>query len=198
MAPMSEAKRTIDAVSDAEGWSGRRADARRNHERVLAAAIEVFTELGLEATIPQVAARAGVGKATVYRSFPTKADLVRALAQVHTDWLAERLETAVVEAEDDAYQAMESALVDVFARLSQDRLMADVLSAEGVEHPEAGPRARRILELGIAQGSFRPDATELDVTVLVAGAAHALLELELSDPALWDRYARLALRALRP
>ena len=198
MAQMSEANRAAEAASDTEDWSGRRADARRNHERVLAAAIEVFTEFGLDATIPQVAARADVGKATVYRSFPTKADLVRALAQVHIDWLAARLETAVTEAEEDAYQAMESALVDVFARLSRDRLMADVLSVEGVEHPEAGPRAKRILDLGIAQGSFRPDATELDITVLVAGAAHALLQLELTDPGLWNRYARLALAALRP
>src|SRR5690348_17101316 len=75
-------------------WSDRRADARRNHERVIAAAIEVFAERGLEATVPEVAARAGVGKATVYRSYPTKADLVAAVARHQINWLAERVAAA--------------------------------------------------------------------------------------------------------
>jgi AcrR family transcriptional regulator len=187
------------ADSDASDWSRRRADARRNHERVLAAASEVFTEHGLDATIPQVAARAGVGKATVYRSFPTKADLVRALAQTHTDWLGARLDAAAAEAEHDAYAAMEDALVDIFARLATDRLMADVLSAaDGVEDPVSGGHVQRILDLAIAQGTLRADAQGLDITVFVAGAAHSLLELKIADPEIWRRYARLALAALRP
>src|SRR4051794_1873565 len=99
---------TMATTSSGEDWSDRRADARRNHERVLAAAAEVFTEHGLDATIPQVAARAGVGKATVYRSFPTKADLVRALAQTHVDWLDARIEAALEAAQQDAYRALES------------------------------------------------------------------------------------------
>jgi AcrR family transcriptional regulator len=200
MKPMSGVTESVsDAVGESGEWSTRRADARRNHERVLAAAVEVFTEHGLDATIPQVAARAGVGKATVYRSFPTKADLVRALAQVHTDWLAARLETAAAEAEADAYRAMENALVDIFARLARNRLMADVLSsAEGVEDPGLGRYAERILTLGISQGVFRADAQDMDITVLVAGVAHALLELQVTDLTLWERYARLAIAALRP
>jgi len=182
-----------------QDWSLRRADARRNHERVLAAASEVFTEHGLDATIPQVAARAGVGKATVYRSFPTKADLVRALAQEHSDWLVARLDAALAEAEDDAYGAMEAALVEIFARLATDRLMADVLStAEDVQDPVSGGHVQRILDLAIAQGTLRADAQGLDITVFVAGAAHSLLELKIADPEIWRRYARLALAALRP
>lgn len=180
-------------------WSLRRADARRNHERVLAAAAEVFTEHGLDATIPQVAARAGVGKATVYRSFPTKADLVRALAQEHADWLVARLDVTLAEAGDDAYGAMEAALIEIFARLATDKLMADLLStADGVEDPVSDGHVQRILDLAIAQGTLRADAQGLDITVFVAGAAHSLLELGITDPAIWERYARLALAALRP
>ena len=56
-----------------------RADAVRNFERVLAAATEVLAEKGAEAGVPEIAARAGVGKGTVYRCFPTKEHLIAAV-----------------------------------------------------------------------------------------------------------------------
>jgi AcrR family transcriptional regulator len=57
----------------------RRADARRNYERVLAAAKEVFGELGVSAPLDEVACRAGVGNATMYRHFPSRRELVIAV-----------------------------------------------------------------------------------------------------------------------
>jgi AcrR family transcriptional regulator len=56
-----------------------RADARRNYERVLAAAGEVFGELGVTAPLDEIARRAGVGNATMYRHFPTRRELVIAV-----------------------------------------------------------------------------------------------------------------------
>ena len=56
-----------------------RADARRNYERVLAAAREVFGELGVTAPLDEIARRAGVGNATMYRHFPTRRELVIAV-----------------------------------------------------------------------------------------------------------------------
>lgn len=55
-----------------------RSDAKENRDRVIAAARELFGTDGLEVTMRQIARRAGVGPATLYRRFPTKADLVRA------------------------------------------------------------------------------------------------------------------------
>ena len=55
-----------------------RADAARNVERILRAARDVYSELGPDAPMEAVARRAGVGERTLYRRFPTKADLVRA------------------------------------------------------------------------------------------------------------------------
>jgi AcrR family transcriptional regulator len=182
-----------------EGWAARRADARRNHERVLAAAVEVFTEHGLEATIPQVAARAGVGKATVYRSYPTKADLVHALARVHLDWLNTRIRAAAEAAHDDAFAALTACAEDIFARLAEDRLMIEVLSGvEGLEEdPKEAEHLVTILSLGKEQGALREDVTDTDAHVMLAGVARALLDLGTRDPVVWRRYARLAIAALR-
>ncbi len=57
----------------------RRADAVRNREKVIAAAEQVFAEHGIEAGVPEIAEKAGVGKGTVYRNFETKDDLVAAV-----------------------------------------------------------------------------------------------------------------------
>ncbi|MGB7146911.1 TetR/AcrR family transcriptional regulator, partial [Mycobacterium sp.] len=55
-----------------------RADAARNAERILRAAREIYSEVGPEAPIEAIARRAGVGERTLYRRFPTKAELIRA------------------------------------------------------------------------------------------------------------------------
>src|SRR3954470_9927496 len=57
-----------------------RADARRNREAVIVAAKKLFADQGLDAQIPDVARAAKVGVGTVYRHFPTKDDLIAALA----------------------------------------------------------------------------------------------------------------------
>lgn len=60
-----------------------RADARRNHDKLLAAARQVFAEKGTEGSLDEVARRAGVGPGTLYRHFPTREDLIAALMR---DW----------------------------------------------------------------------------------------------------------------
>ncbi|MET8627291.1 TetR/AcrR family transcriptional regulator [Kitasatospora sp. NPDC004669] len=68
---------------------GKRADAQRNRRTVLAAAAEVFVTSGVDAPIRQIAARAGVGMATIYRHFPTRADLVTAVYRHQIEACAE-------------------------------------------------------------------------------------------------------------
>ncbi|WP_433129338.1 TetR/AcrR family transcriptional regulator [Micromonospora sp. CA-240977] len=67
----------------------RRADAVRNQETLLAAAAEVFVTAGVDAPIRQIAARAGVGMGTIYRHFPTRADLVTAVYRHQIEACAE-------------------------------------------------------------------------------------------------------------
>ena len=67
-----------------------RADARRNREAVIAAAKKLFADEGLDAQMPDVAKAARVGVGTVYRHFPTKEDLIAALAAERFERLAEK------------------------------------------------------------------------------------------------------------
>jgi AcrR family transcriptional regulator len=182
-----------------EEAAGKRSDARRNQTRVLAAAIEVFTERGIEATIPQVAARAGVGKATVYRSYPTKADLIRSIARVHVQWLMTRICEATQG--PDPYEALSSLLLDIATRLAEDRLMIEVVMRVNDRWADDGEGAQRLGGLLAAardQGMLREDVTVADLQVLMGGFAHMLIELGNRDPAVWRRYATLTLAALRP
>ncbi|WP_371100073.1 TetR/AcrR family transcriptional regulator [Streptomyces sp. PU_AKi4] len=68
---------------------GKRADAQRNRRTVLDAAAEAFVTSGVDAPIRQIAARAGVGVGTIYRHFPTRADLVTAVYRHRIEACAE-------------------------------------------------------------------------------------------------------------
>ncbi|WP_042434035.1 TetR/AcrR family transcriptional regulator [Streptacidiphilus anmyonensis] len=68
---------------------GRRADALRNQQTLLSAAAEVFVDAGVDAPIRQIAAKAGVGIGTIYRHFPTRADLVVAVYRHQVEACAE-------------------------------------------------------------------------------------------------------------
>jgi AcrR family transcriptional regulator len=76
-----------------------RADARRNREAVIAAAKKLFADQGLDAQMPDVAKAAKVGVGTVYRHFPTKEDLISALAAERFERLAEKAQEGI-DAED--------------------------------------------------------------------------------------------------
>jgi AcrR family transcriptional regulator len=79
-------------MGEAEAAGGvprvRRADARRNEKTLLDAAAEVFVAAGVEAPIRDIAAKAGVGTATIYRHFPTRADLIIAVYRHQVEGLA--------------------------------------------------------------------------------------------------------------
>ena len=68
-------------ITETESARPQRADARRNRERILDGAREVFAECGLDAQMDDVARRAGVGVGTVYRHFPTKEALLGELVR---------------------------------------------------------------------------------------------------------------------
>src|SRR6476620_6322234 len=82
------------AVNDSDEGAGRaarskRADARRNQETLLDAAAAVFVASGVEAPVRDIAAKAGVGMGTIYRHFPTRADLIVAVYRHQVEACAE-------------------------------------------------------------------------------------------------------------
>jgi AcrR family transcriptional regulator len=81
-------------VTDVDGRArqaapGKRADARRNEQTLLKAAADVFVTSGVEAPVRDIAAKAGVGMGTIYRHFPTRADLIIAVYRHQVEACAE-------------------------------------------------------------------------------------------------------------
>lgn len=175
----------------------RRADARRNHGRVFAAALEVFQQSGLLGTVPQIAERAGVGKATVYRSYATKEELVEAVVGYRLDEL-ERL-TASALALRDPYDRFRAYVLCLFESLAGDRVLSEAL-AGGQYGRTSGLLARLsdLMDEAKTTGPVRADADVVDLRVMLCGMVLQLMRIEDREPVLWRRYGELTLQALRP
>jgi AcrR family transcriptional regulator len=178
-----------------------RADAVRNYERVIAAASEVLAEKGAEAGVPEIAARAGVGKGTVYRCFPTKDHLVSAVLGERLRWFTQAAREAVRQ--PDAWEAFVELLCD-----SAERQAGDCTFSAGLSHESMLPEvveAREemhaaiddLMERAKAEGRMRQGVDSRDLKMLFAGVAQMLRADGNRDPAEWRRYAGLVADALR-
>lgn len=181
---------------------GKRADAVRNHGRVVAAAREVFAEHGVDVCIDVIAARAGVGKATVYRSFPTKEHLIAAVATERLRGFERLASAALVEV--DAGQAFRRVIVTIAEANASNRIMLEALRLEGdvggLDNARAAAAGAlgELLRAAKRAGAVRRDVTYEDVRVLLSGLPHALTASQRSDPAVWRRYANMIVDALAP
>lgn len=93
-----------------------RADARRNVEAVLQAAVAVFKKSGVDAPVREIAQKAGVGVGTLYRHFPQRSDLIVAIVQTEVDACAEAADAlAKKHAPADALAQWMQRLVDLIA-----------------------------------------------------------------------------------
>lgn len=105
-----------------------RADAVRNRARILAAADEVFAARGPAATTEEVAARAGVAVGTVFRHFPTKQDLLRAIVKDLLAGLIAQAEGLLNE--DEPGQALFTFFVAVVERAARQQTVVGLLDGE--------------------------------------------------------------------
>jgi AcrR family transcriptional regulator len=177
-----------------------RADAARNRERILVAAQHVFSEHGLDASVAEVAREAGVGKATVFRSYPTKEHLIAAIVCDRVRWV-EELATEALE-QPDAWAAFKELLVDLAHRHATDLTHLEGL-ARHTDAPlltearaAANAALRKLMEKAKRQGAMRADATPEDLRLLFHGVTHAMTEDERRDIAAWTRWAELFANAL--
>jgi AcrR family transcriptional regulator len=181
----------------------RRRDARRNRKLLVEAAHEVFTEQGLEAPLDVIARRAGVGNATLYRHFPSRAALVDA---VFRDPLAGTMAAGEqARAAADPWEGLVGYTEAVFAVLATDRGTNDLMTThlEGVESLQAVHAHNRatmelLLRRGREEGSIRADATTEDVLFALAALGRAVPSLAAAaGPETWRRPLALLLDGLR-
>jgi AcrR family transcriptional regulator len=190
-----------DPISRLLALDTRRRDARRNGERIVQAALDVLAEKGFDAGIPEIAARAGVGRATVYRMFPTKAGLLGAVV-VHElrPWI-ERLEAAGTAPDPEGI--LRRVMEDLFAHRATNRAVLDALRNPPSPAAEAAlsqmvSLMERLLRAAQAEGTARADVTVADLRVLVGGSIQQLSQVGDTDPARWRHTAGLVMDALRP
>jgi len=152
-----------------------RADAQRNRAKLIDAAHTAFTETGVNAPLEKIAQSAGVGIGTLYRHFPTRADLVQAVYAQYSAELADAGEQAMrTEAPDVALHKLFRLFLD---SAQTKRGMKEVILAEvGHDAPvftEARIRTRavfdEIVSSGQAEGLFRSDVSADDVHKIIAG-----------------------------
>jgi AcrR family transcriptional regulator len=169
-----------------------RADAQLNRERVIEAAREVFGEQGLGASTNEIARRAGVGVATLFRRFPTRDDLLSAT-------FAEKMQ-AYVDAIDDALAEPDPwrgfcAYIERICRMqADDRGFADVLAltfpTAKVFEQERNRSLAGLMELlarAQATGRLRPDFVHQDVPLILMANAGVVSATRDTAPDAWRR-----------
>ena len=180
-----------------------RADAERNRQRILRAAAEVFTERGLQATLDDVAERAGVGVGTVYRRFPDKEALVEALFTERLGTLAGFAEQAL--AEPDPWVGLVTFLEQAASVIAGDRGLRQILMFAKYGRDRVAnarscmqPLVTRIIQRAQDSGDVRSDLQPTDIPLIEFMLGSAAEYAGQVRPEIWRRYLALILDALRP
>jgi AcrR family transcriptional regulator len=180
-----------------------RSDAKRNRERLVASARELFAQNGIEVSVEEITQHAGVGMGTLYRHFPTKDELIDAVLE---DAFAEIIEIAhEAAATEDAWAGLNHFFERMLALHAANRGVKDIVAARahGARRAEAmrariRPLLTRVIERAHEQRTLRRDFT-IDDMPLVVWTAGRIIELtETAAPGLWRRYLGFLLDGLRP
>ncbi len=194
----SERSRVSPAV-DTTGAPPLRRDAAANRERILTAAVEVFSASGAEAGIDEVARRAGVGVGTVYRRFPTKDALLAAI-------VAQLLRDLVSVARQALDAAPEAGLAEFLrgAGELQARHAGCLwqLWSGGHESSETLRELRAIGQQLLARaqesGAVRGELVYEDIGMLLWSLAGVIESAHGVDPQLWRRTLEIMLHGMKP
>lgn len=192
-----------DDARPAECGRPLRRDAARNRQRILRAAAEVFTERGLDATLDDVARRAGVGVGTVYRRFPDKEALVEVLFTSRIDEMVAAARQAC--ASPDPWAGLTWYLEYAAAALAGDTGLRQMLMfatygrdrvayAREQMRPVIDALVTRAQEAGELRADFRATDFPLIAFMLASVAEYA----GPVESGLWRRYLALIVDSLRP
>lgn len=180
----------------------RRADARENRERILSAAIKVLASLGVDAQMSDIAQEAGVGVATLYRNFPNKEDLVKALVLERITRMAHGAEAAAHA--PDAWEGLVGMIRWITDRQLDDRMLAQFVSgrvAVSADLLEQRDRVYRMLERVVKraqkEGKLRTDVNASDIRMVMVSVANLSTGDSPLARRLVHRYLAITLDGLR-
>lgn len=154
-----------------------RADAKKNYDQLLAVARDVVTEQGADASLRDVARKAGVGLGTLYRHFPTREALLEALLRTNFDGLAQRANE--LERSDDAGSALVTWLREAVA-MTHDYSGAIALMVAAISDEDSAlhvscitlrAAGTRLLLRAQAEGAARADMDGNDLFALISALA---------------------------
>lgn len=192
-----------DGSQDGTGDRPLRRDAERNRQRVLAAAAEVFTERGLDATLDEVARAAGVGIGTVYRRFPDKASLISELFKDRIDALVTVAEEACAAA--DPWHGFATFIEFAAAAMAGDLGLRQLMMFSTYDRDQVcyardrmRPVVTRLVERAQASGDLRADFQPTDVKMIAYMLSSVAEYAAPVAPEVWRRYLTMLIDGLRP
>lgn len=180
-----------------------RADAERNRRLIIEAARDIFTESGADAPLDEIAKRAGVGIATLYRRFPEREDLIRAVVLHTFGTMAEAARTALAESDDpyDALRRFMHAALDAKIGAIMPVLAGRVVFDAEVDGARlaVGLPVQGILDAAQEAGLVRPDVAFGDIVFMVVRLTRPLPAIAkiLVDDDLAHRHLDIYLDGLR-
>ncbi|HEY2203657.1 MAG TPA: helix-turn-helix domain-containing protein [Pseudonocardia sp.] len=190
-------------VARAEAAPRLRRDAERNRRLLIEAAREILREQGLDAPLDEIARRAGVGNATLYRRFPTRDELYEAVFADAGEQLRE-IGDRVLGIED-GWAALTSYLDEVCAFISTDRGVCDLMAERMPRSPVlneirllADRIVQALLDRAQAQGSVRSDIGLTDLLFVLCTLQRVIPASAAVSPDAWRRHLALTMDGLRP
>jgi AcrR family transcriptional regulator len=179
-----------------------RADAERNRQRILTAAAEVFAERGLDVSLDDIAAAAGVGVGTVYRRFPDKDALIDALFDSKIAEVEQVLHDAL--AIEDPWDSFEAFVRGMCALQAADRGLKEILHStdRGRERVGQGkvriaPLASKIVARARDAGVVRADLDSFDVPMAHFAIGYVAERTRDVAPDYWQRAVTIWLDGVR-
>ena len=177
---------------------GLRADATRNRVAILSAAREVFAEFGLRAPLEEIARRADVGIATLYRRFPTRERLVAAALIEKVSQYAEAASEAL--ADPDPWEGFAGLVRRICELQAGDRGLSDLLSmtlpaSQDVEQirEQAHAHVTELICRAKAARRLRSDFTSEDLLLMMVANAAVAHVTRVDAPDAWRRFVALIL-----
>ena len=180
--------------------AGLRVDAERNRQRIVATAREVFAELGLDVPMEDIAKRAGVGVGTLYRRYPTRADLIAAAFEAKMTAYADAARQAL--ADPDPWQGFCGYVQQICAMQAGDRGFTTVLTMTfptAKQFEDARARAfadfTTLIDRAKAAGKLRSDFVTEDMPMFLMANAGVLTATADAAPDTWHRLVGYLLQA---